>query len=188
MESPAVEITRLLQQARGGDSAARDQLLRTIYDELRTIARRLFRGERADHTLEATALVNEVCLRLLATKDLPGQNRAQFGAYVAKAMRSLLIDHARQRASQKRGGQARHVRLDSNLVVGSDPRHELLALDEALNRLSTVDARRAKVVELRYFGGLSVEEVCEVLDVSAMTVKRDWQAARAWLLAELKKD
>jgi RNA polymerase sigma factor (TIGR02999 family) len=186
--SPAShEVTQLLVRARDGDSRARDELLSAIYDELRALARSYFRGERVGHTLEATALVNEVCLRLLAGEGLPGENRAQFRAFVAKAMRHVLIDHARERGRIKRGGQGRKVALDQDMVVVGGPSVDLVALDEALERLAAIDERKAQVVELRYFGGLTVAEVAEHLAVSPVTVKRDWEVARTWLQAELRK-
>ena len=158
-----------------------------IYDELRGLARACFRRERPGNTLQATALVNEVCLRLLAAGGLPGKNRSQFLAFVAKAMRHILLDHARERNRLKRGGGLKRVALDAALVVEEEPSLDLLALDEALERLAVVDARKAEVVELRYFGGMSVEEVAEHLHVSPTTVKRDWEVARTWLQEELKK-
>jgi len=161
--------------------------LDAIYDELRGLARACFRRERPGNTLQATALVNEVCLRLLAAGGLPGKNRSQFLAFVAKAMRHILLDHARERNRLKRGGGLKRVALDAALVVEEEPSLDLLALDEALERLAVVDARKAEVVELRYFGGMSVEEVAEHLHVSPTTVKRDWEVARTWLQEELKK-
>jgi RNA polymerase sigma factor (TIGR02999 family) len=184
--SPA-EVTQLLLKARDGDSQARDDLLKAVYDELRAQARACFRRERPDHTLEATALVNEVCLRLLAGDSLPGENRMQFLAFVAKAMRHVLIDHARERGRRKRGGGRQKVPLDGDLLVAEEPSIDLLALDEALERLAKIDERKARVVELRYFGGLSVEEVASHLAVAPITVKRDWEVARTWLHAELMK-
>jgi RNA polymerase sigma factor (TIGR02999 family) len=187
MAPSSVQVTQLLSRAREGDSQARDELLNALYDELRNLARACFRGERPGHTLQATALVNEVCLRLLSTDTLPGQNRTQFRAFVAKAMRHVLIDHARERSRRKRGGGRGKVPLDEDLLVEDKPAVDILALDEALERLAAIDGRKAQVVELRYFGGLSIDEVAAHLEVSAVTVKRDWEVARTWLEAELRK-
>ena len=180
------EITLLLDRAQGGDGGARDELFRLIYDELRELARSYLKGERAGHTLEATALVNEVCVGLLKKEALPGTNRGQFRAFVAKAMRHVLIDHARERQRKKRGGNAQRVPLTENLRVEAEPSLDLLALDAALEELATVDERKARVVELRYFGGLEISEVADAVGVSAATVKRDWDVARTWLLAEMR--
>jgi len=187
MTPSSSDVTQLLLRAHNGDSQARDNLLSTIYGELRELARAYFRRERPGHTLEATALVNEVCVRLLATDTLPGKNRAQFRAFVAKAMRHVLVDYAREKHRRKRGGGQQRVPLQSGLLVKDAPSVDLLALDEALERLTTIDARKAEVVELRYFGGLSVDEVAQQLEVSPVTVKRDWDVARTWLQTELKK-
>lgn len=183
----ALEVTNLLQRTREGDLRARDELLSAIYHELRALAQAYFRSERPGHTLQATALVNEVCLRLLSRGKLPGENRMQFRAFVAKAMRHVLIDHARERKRRKRGGGLKKVPLEGVLMVEEGPSDDLLALNEALERLTTIDVRKAQVVELRYFGGLSVEEVARHLDVSPVTVKRDWGVARTWLQSELRK-
>ncbi len=139
MQPPPNEVTQLLEQARSGDTAARDTLLSTLYGELRTLARSYFRKERPSHTLEATALVNEVCLRLLDSRELPGKNRVRFRAFVATAMRHVLIDHARERKRVKRGGELRQVPLDEHLVVEENSTIDLLDLDQALGRLSEVD-------------------------------------------------
>ena len=187
MTSPA-EVTLLLERARGGDVGARDALLEALYVELRVLARDAFRRERPGHTLEATALVNEVCVRLLSSESLPGRNRMQLRAFVAKAMRHVLIDHARERTRLKRGGAHKKIPFNGELVIGEAPSHELIDLDVALVRLAAIDARKAKVVELRYFGGLTIDEIAEQLEVSRITVKRDWNVARAWLANELDVD
>ncbi len=187
MPPSPLDVTQLLDRARDGDSKARDELLSALYDELRGLARACFRGEKPGHSLQATALVNEVCLRLLAADGLPGKNRGQFLAFVAKAMRNVLLDHARQRRRLKRGGGQRRVPLDSELVIEEEPAIDLLALDEALGRLAKIEPRKAQVVEMRYFGGMSVEEAAAHLEVSPTTVKRDWEVARTWLQVELRK-
>ncbi len=186
MNSP--QVTELLARADAGDSQARDRLFDSVYEELRALARGYLRNERPGHTLQATALVNEVCLRLLSGERLPGKNRAQFRAFVAKAMRHVLVDYSRGRRRAKRGGKdQRRVPLSEDLVVGRDSTLDFLALDEALERLEAVDPRKSRVVELRYFGGMSFEEVAAALDVSLATATRDWNVAKAWLLAELSK-
>jgi RNA polymerase sigma factor (TIGR02999 family) len=151
------------------------------------MARGYFSDERRGHTLQATALVHEVQVRLLGSEALPGENRKQFFAFAAKAMRHLLVDHARTRGRQKRGGGARKVPLDEGLVVGDEPDVDLIALDEALERLSAMDERKGRVVELKYFAGLTGDQIAEVLDVSPATVDRDWEVARTWLFGELSK-
>ena len=143
-------------------------------------------GERAGHSLQATALVNEAYLRLINAKDVAWQDRAHFLAVAARVMRRILVDHARSRHYQKRGGDAAHVTLDEALVVSSEPDQDFVALDEALSALAVVDARRSQVVEMRFFGGLTLEETAEALQVSRDTVKRDWNIAKLWLLRELR--
>jgi RNA polymerase sigma factor (TIGR02999 family) len=190
MPAPPPDVTRLLDRARRGDTQARDALLGALYEELRVLARAARRDERPGHAPQTTELVHEVCLRFLTADALPGSDRTQFRAYVAKAMRHVLIDHARERRRLKRGGGQRRVPLDhaiDALVAASGPAVDLLALDECLERLAAIDARKALVVELRYFGGLSVEEIAAHLEISTPTVKRDWSVARAWLYAELSK-
>ena len=181
------DVTLLLDRAHRGDVAARDALLSALYDELRGLARACFRGERPGHSLQATAIVNEVCLRLLASETLPGKTRSQFLAFVAKAMRHVLLDHARHKKRQKRGGGKERVPLDSDLLVEEEPSLDLVALNEALDRLAQIEPRKAQVVELRYFGGMSLPEVAAHLEVSLNTVKRDWEVARTWLQVEVRK-
>lgn len=178
-------VTQLLARAQAGDSEARDELLRTTYDELRRIARAYLRNERPDHTLQATALVNEACLRILQGGSLEGANRAQFLRFTAHAMRRVLISHARAHGRIKRGGGVAKIPFEEGLVVGGESNLDLVALDEALRRLEEIDPRKSQVVELRFFGGMTVEEMAAVLKVSTMTVKRDWDVAKTWLMREL---
>lgn len=180
------EVTQLLTRARDGDCEARDELLRVTYDELRRLARASM-GRQRGHTLEATGLANEVCARLLDGPGIQGANRAQFLAYVAQAMRNLLVDHARARRRNKRGGGFQRVQLAPDLAVTGEPDGDLLALDEALERLASLEPRKSRVVTLRYFGGLSVDETAEAIGVSPATVDRDWEVAKAWLLREIRK-
>ena len=180
-------MTRLLLAWRAGDEAALDALLPVVYRELHRMARRYMAGERSDHTLQASALVNEAYLKLVDVQRMHWQNRAQFFGVCAQLMRRILVDFGRKRHNLKRGGGARSVTLDEDLVVTAAHATDLLALDDALNALATVDPRRVRVVELRFFAGLSVEETAEVLNVSPDTVTRDWRLARVWLHRELKK-
>ncbi len=181
-------FTRALQQAAQGDAAALDLLFPAVYRELRQQAAGYLRGERTSHTLQPTALAHEVYLRLAGRRDFPWQNRAHFMAVSARAMRSILVDHARRRRAAKRGGGDTPVTLDTGamLAVGSAVEHD--DLDRALTDLARLSERQARVVELRYFGGLSIEETGEALGISPMTVKRDWATARAWLYRELSGD
>lgn len=189
MEAPAAsDVTRLLLAWRGGDRAALERLVPLVYAELRRQAHRQMRRERPGHTLQTTALVNETYLRLVDSKRVRWQNRAHFFGVCAQLMRRILIDHARARGSLKRGGDAVHVALDDTPVGSSPPYADLLALDEVLTRLAAIDMRKSRVVELRYFAGLSVEETAEALDVSPDTVMRDWKMAKLWLLRELKRE
>ncbi len=185
MKPQKPEVTELLKESARGDRAALDQLLPLVYNELRGIADRYLRRERPDHTLQTTALINEVYLRFAGQKGVRWQDRAHFFAAAATLMRRVLIDHARGSRYLKRGGGARKVALEEAAVLSPERASDLVALDEALGRLAAVDARKARVVELRYFGGLSVEEAAEVLGVSQVTVMRDWALARAWLRREM---
>ena len=188
MTTPPVgkhEITRLLVEWSNGNRAALDELYPLVYEELRRLARRQMRRERAGHTLQTTALVNDAYLRLIDQTHVRWQNRAHFFAIAARMMRRILIDHARKQSYAKRGGGARPVPLEEAAQVSTAKAAELLALDEALHALAEIDPRRAEVVELRYFGGLTNEEVGEVLRVHPNTVVRDWNLARAWLRKEL---
>ena len=177
----APDITGLLLAWRAGDQVAGDQLMQLVYDELKRQAARAMRREDIAHTLQPTALVNEAYLRLVDQTRIEWQNRAQFFGVAAQVMRRILVDHARAANADKRGGGATNLTLDESAVARAAPIVELLALDEALDQLAAASPRQARVIELRYFGGLSVEETAEVLGVSAPTVSRDQQAAEAWL-------
>lgn len=179
-------VTELLLEWQQGDSGALDKLTPLVYDELRRIAHRYVQRERDGHTLETTALVNEAYLRLVGGQQIEWQNRAHFFAVTAQVMRHVLIDHARRRHYAKRGGEAQQVSLEDASVMSHQRAAELVALDEALEELAKLDPRKGRVVELRYFGGLSLEETADVLEVSPMTVRRDWRAAKAWLYRALK--
>jgi RNA polymerase sigma factor (TIGR02999 family) len=182
MTTPSTqEITKLLADWNGGDPAALEKLTPLVYAELRRIARRQMRDERPGHTLQATALVNEAFLRLGGGRGSGWHDRAHFYAVCAQVMRHVLIDHARAHARDKRGGGAPHVPLDEAAVLAGEGASELVALDEALRGLEEVDPQKARVVELRYFAGLSIEETAEVLGVSPTTVRREWRRAKAWL-------
>jgi len=181
MSTPLTEeVTALLLDWSNGNAAAYDRLVPIIYDELHRIAHRYMSRERPGHTLQTTALVDEAYLRLVNQK-VHWQNRTHFFAIAAQLMRRVLVDHARSRGYQKRGGDPRKVTLGEAMFMARDRSAELVALDDALKELARFDDRKARVVELRFFGGLSVEETAEVLGVSVNTVKRDWTTARAWL-------
>ena len=179
------EITCLLRAWSSGDHAALEQLAEKVYPELRRMAHRYMKNERQGNTLQATALVHEVYLRLLDVTKIEWQERAQFFAMAAQLMRRILVDAARARDAHKRGGAAAKVNLDETALLASTPDRSILALDEALTEFSQVAPRQARVVELRYFGGLTEEEISAVLKTSPRTVRRDWDLARAWLLREL---
>jgi RNA polymerase sigma-70 factor, ECF subfamily len=184
---PPEQVTQLLARWREGDRGALDELMQLVYEELRRMADRYMRDERRGHTLQTSALVNEAYLRLVGHEDIQWQNRAHFFGVAAQAMRRVLVDHARRRGGQKRGGGARKVSLDEAAEAASGQGAEIVALDEALQELARLDPRKARIVELRYFGGLAVEETAEVLGVGHATVTRDWNMARAWLLRELSQ-
>jgi RNA polymerase sigma-70 factor, ECF subfamily len=179
------EITQLLQAWRQGDERALDKLTPQVYRELHRAASRCMEGERDGHTLQTTALINELYLRLPALKLIDWQNRAHFFALCARQMRRILTDQARARQSHKRGDGAKAISLDNALVISPEPSADLVAVDDALNQLAKVDDRKSQVVTMRFFGGLSVEETAEVLKVSPETVARDWRLAKAWLMREL---
>ncbi len=185
MDSPA-DITQLLHAWRAGDGSALERLTPLVYDDLRRIARRSMAGERAGATLQPTALVHEAWLRLARHERIAWQDRAHFLAVGALTIRRLLVEQARRRKAQKRGGGAVTVTLSAAAGQAAGPQVDLIALDQALDRLAELSPRQARVVELRYFGGLTVEETARVLAVSPATVKVDWQMARAWLYAALK--
>jgi RNA polymerase sigma-70 factor (ECF subfamily) len=178
------DITELLRAWTEGDQRALSELTPVVYAELHRLARRCMRRERPGHSLQATALVNEAYLRLVDYTRMQWQNRAHFFAVSAQVMRRILVEHAR-RHNIKRGRGLRHVALDEAVVVGGDPRVDLVALDDALNALGRVDRRKVQVVEMRFFGGLSVDETAAVLKVSPVTVRRDWSSAKLWLYREL---
>ena len=168
--------------------AARERLIPLVHQELHQIARRCMAGERVGHSLQATALVNEAYVRLVDGKTVAWQDRAHFLAVAARVMRRILVDHARARHAQKRGGEGARVTFDEELVVTDEPRQNVLALDDALEALAKFDERKSRVVELRFFGGLSVEETASILQVSPDTVMRDWRLAKAWLQEEMRGD
>lgn len=180
------QITQLLIDWRNGDQTAMEKLMPLVYEQLRELAHRYMIRENAGHTLQTTALVHEAYLRLVDDSDRSLQNRHHFFALAAQVMRHLLVDHARASRYAKRGGDARHVSLDESAIFSSERSDELLSLDEALERLSAVDPRKSRIVELRYFVGLSVEETAETMSLSPITVKREWLKAKAWLCHQLK--
>ena len=185
MEPSAHEITQLLRAWSGGDQQALEKLIPLVYEELHRAAHRYMAQERPGHTLQTTALVNEVYLRLVDVRKVTWQDRAHFLAVCARLMRRVLTDFARSRGYLKRGGDSPRVTLDEALLVSREPPADLMALDDGLNALAAFDPRKSQVVELRFFGGLSVEEMAEVRKVSLETVKRDWKLARVWLLEEM---
>jgi RNA polymerase sigma factor (TIGR02999 family) len=188
MGSPAPqEVTRLLLAWSGGDESAIEQLVPVVYQELRRLAHRCLNRERPDHTLQATALVHEAYQRLIDTPYVHWQDRAHFFAICAQLMRRVLVDYARSRRYLKRGGDICLVPLEEAFAASADRGKDLFAIDEALKALSAIDPRKGRVVELRFFGGLTAEETAEVLKVSPDTVLRDWKLAKSWLLKELKR-
>jgi len=184
----SAEVTGLLRAWGQGDESALEKLVPLVYDQLHLAARHYMAGERPGHTLQTTALINETYLRLVNVRHVKWQNRAHFFAICARLMRRILVDFARSRGYQKRGGEATQVDFDEALLVSPEPGSNLVALDEALQLLARVDERKSRVVELRFFGGLSVKEAAEVLKVSVDTVMRDWKLAKVWLLRELSGD
>ncbi|HLJ49810.1 MAG TPA: sigma-70 family RNA polymerase sigma factor [Bryobacteraceae bacterium] len=179
------QITRLLVQWSGGSRSALDQLLPLVYNDLKRLAGSYLRRERAGHTLQSTALVHEAFLRLVDQREANWQNRLQFFGIAAQVIRRILVDHARQRKAQKRGGEALRVTIDESIAVPGGSDLDLLALDDALQKLTALDERQSRIVELRFFSGLSIEETSEVLGLSTATVKREWSMARVWLFREL---
>ncbi len=182
------DVTRLLHAWAAGDEAALQQLMPLVYDELHRLARRYMAREQPGQTLQTTALVHEVYLRLVDVKNVNWQDRAHFYALCARLMRRILIDFARSRTYQKRGGGAAHVELDEAATVSAVVGDELLAVDHALEQLAALDSRKGQVVELRFFGGLTIEETALALRVSPETVMRDWRLAKAWLTRELSQE
>ena len=185
---PDAKVTGLLMRWGQGDHGALDQLIPLVHDELHRIARRCMAGERVGHSLQATALVNEAYVRLVKGKAVEWHDRAHFLAVSARVMRRILVDHARAKHYQKRGGDAARVTLDEGLVVASEPGPDFVALDEALDALAKFDERKSRVIEMRFFGGLTVEETAAVLKVSPATVMGDWRLAKAWLKREMRGD
>ena len=181
----AGEVTLLLHAMRRGDTQAAESLLPLVYQELHRLASSYMRRERTEHTLQTTALINEAYLRM-AQRDTDWQNRAHFIGFAAHVMRQVLVDHARTRQAEVHGGRAQRVELVEGLAISLERTEEMLILDEALERLAQQNARQAKVVELRYFGGLSVDEIGEVLGIAPRSVKRDWSLARLWLFRQLQ--
>jgi RNA polymerase sigma-70 factor, ECF subfamily len=185
---PPHQITRLLHAWRDGDTAARDELMTLIYGELHRLAGGYMRHERPGKTLQTTALIHEAYLRLIGQTRTDWRSRAQFFGIAAQFMRRILIDHARATRVQKRGGKQHAVSLEEAALFAPERAPALLALDEAMERLAAIDARKARIVELRYFGGLTAEETADLLGVSVATVSRDWSVAKAWLHRELTRD
>ena len=178
-------ITQLLLESSKGDKRALDELMPAVYGELRRLAESYIQSERPDHTLQATALVHEAYLRLIDQRKVDWKNRAQFFALAAKMMRRILVNHAEAHKAAKRGGQAQKLSLDEAISFFAQQQLDLLDLNEALDRLSVLDARQGRIIELRFFGGLTVDEVADVIEMSPATVKREWDMAKTWLLREL---
>jgi RNA polymerase sigma factor (TIGR02999 family) len=185
MTPPAENVTQLLAAWSQGDPEARDRLIPLVYDELRQVADRYLRRERPDHTLQPTALVHEAYLRLVEQTKVPCQNRAHFFGIAAHVMRQILVNHALSHRTAKRGGGAPTIPLDDAAGFSQEQDLDLLALDEALARLARLDPQQSRIVELRFFGGLTIEETADALGISAATVKREWTAAKAWLHVEM---
>ena len=184
----STRINRLLQDWGRGNQQAREALIPVVYDELRRLARRHLRHERADHTLHSAALVNEAYLRLARQEPPQWQNRAHFFGVAAQMMRHILVDHARNRLAAKRGGGAPRLTLEVDVALEQRADVDLIALDAALEKLAALDSQQSRLIELRFFGGLSIEETAVVMGVSPATVKREWMTARAWLRREMKRD
>ena len=186
--TPSPDVTALLADWSAGNKAALEALTPLVYDELRRLARRYLARERKDHTLQSTALVHEAYLKLIDQKNVRWQNRAHFFAIASQMVRRILVDHARAHPAEKRGSGAPKLSLDEAIGVPERREIEMLSLDDAMKTLAKVDPQQAKIVELRFFGGLSIEETAEVVGVSPATVKRDWVSAKAWLFRELSRD
>lgn len=188
MSSSPKSVTELLIEWRDGDETALDRLIPLVYPELHRLARYYMRRERKGHTLQTSALVNEAYLKLVDHKGMRWQNQAHFYAVAAQAMRRILVDHARSRGYTKRGGGARTVELDEAATVAQEQAADLVALDDALTNLAAIDPRKSRIVEMRYFGGMSVEETASILGVSAITVMREWRMAKVWLLRAISHE
>jgi len=190
-KSPATpqptQVTELLHQWVDGDEKAKDALVPVVYDELRRVARRCLIGQRPDHTLQSTALVHEVYLRLVSQESVRFENRIHFFAFAAQLMRRILVDHARKKGAEKRGGGRVTMTLNEQLTPTPPRELDVIALDDALNELSRMNPQHSRIVEMRFFAGLSIEEAARALGVSPATVKRDWSVARAWLYRELAR-
>lgn len=187
MEQNPQNITQLLQDWKSGKKEAFDEILPLVYDELRRQASRYLKGERAGHTLQTTALINEAYMKLVDKDEIEYENRSHFFAIAANAMRRILVDYARTRKREKRGGKDENLPLEEAFYVSAKEKSvDLVALDEALTRLAEFDERQANIVDLRYFSGMTIEETAEVLGISNITVRRDWNLAKAWLYQELK--
>lgn len=182
------DVTQILSDMHGGDRASLEKLLPMIYDELHALAQAQLRQERPGHTLQATALVNEAYLKLIELKHIKWEGRAHFFGAAARIIRRILVDHARGRDRLKRGGDRKRIPLDSSAIQDDGKSVDLIALHEALEKLEALDSRQSKIVELRFFGGLSMKEVADVLGVSLRTVEGDWTMARAWLMEQLAED
>jgi RNA polymerase sigma factor (TIGR02999 family) len=188
MNTPSHEVTHLLIDWNQGKQEALERLMPLVYDELRRIAGRYLRKERQDHTLQTTALVHEAYIRLIDQNQANWQNRAQFFGVAAQMMRRILVDHARGHQADKRGGGAAKLSLDEAIEIADQQAVDLIALDDALTQLAKLDEQQCRVVELRFFGGLTVEEVAEVMSLSPATIKREWSMAKAWLHRELTRE
>ncbi len=187
-KTPPKEITQLLVAWGDGDKEALDDLMPFVYQELRRLAKNYMRNQRSDHTLQTTALVNEAYLRLIDSSQVRWQNRTHFFAISAQLMRRILIDFARAKNANKRGGDSPKITFDERLPVSVEKETELIALDEALKELAVMSPRQAQIVEMRYFGGMNEKEIGEALEISTRTVRRDWRVAKAWLFRKLKKN
>jgi RNA polymerase sigma-70 factor, ECF subfamily len=187
MHSRQAEATKLLSEVTQGNEEAAEKMIPVVYDELKRLARSYMRRERPDHTLQTTALVHEAYLKLIQQRSLDWQSRTRFFGIAAHIMRRILVDHARGHLREKRGGRQRSVSIDQALVFAPEQSQELIRLDQALGRLTKLDPRQGKIVELRFFSGLTVEQTADLLGISPKTVKRDWSIAKAWLHGEMKR-
>jgi RNA polymerase sigma-70 factor, ECF subfamily len=181
-------ITQLLEKLSMGNNSVFEELMPLVYDELRKMAKRLMNHQQIGHTLQTTELIHEAYLKLAEKNEKSWQNRAHFFGVAAQAMRHILVDYARSKQSQKRGGIQQQITLDENAIMSKDNSGEMMALNQALDRLAKMDERKVRVVEMKFFGGLTMEEIAEVLHISLKTAKRDWQFARVWLLRELSEE